>query len=522
MNLKYLTTFENYNEESINEGKFIEKGSLLDIAWNIITLGNGERIMDAIKDTFSVKLQMLRNIIYRVNRILENILEKNGIPKNAVDDIKDSSSTFKSEIRKLTAKEDRIVKNKPFFDALKTAYAATVEYAELYEIDENIKKIKDNILAIINNIKFAHVDPTPEEYQKYISDFELLITKTKKLADQKRKILNTKELPRYEIQNLTLRAAQIIGKYDDEKRKRNAELLWQKGKNQLFERFKNDYAIKELEEMLDLSKLIGNIKEEDKVDVDKIAAGVQRTTQRMNSIFNSNTGVKSSVKQKLFLPKKGYYFFNFTSNRPHFGVVFYYKEFIDKNVYVLIPFGLYNLDKGNDGLIIPRKIENTADIPFNLLNTYNTVFFYIKNMNSFVIYQPETNTIVAHKINKNYKMEMLPLDQGFKLDDELTGGLKSAIRESGTSLFWKRNPFLRKRAVDYIMFEVEKIDEIIENTFKSNIELNALQMTKDKGFKNIWSRINNDIMRTLNITNDASEEAIWKHLENLKTEKDGR
>lgn len=517
MKLKYLESFDNY--ETINEGKLIEKGSIIDIAWNIVTLGNGERILDAIKNTFSMKLHMLRQLIYRVNRILEMTIEDEKINnKEEIAEMQANSATkLKSTLKKLTGAEQRF-KNKDLFTSLRDAYFKTMEYVQTFGYDDDIKKIENNILALVNNVKLMHVDPTPEEIQKLIGDFGLLQNKAKKLAKQKQKTENTKKLPRYEIQNLTLRASQIINKYEDEKRKQNAENLWQKGKNQLFERFKDDYIIKELEDMLDLNKLVGNVKEEEKVDVDKIVQNVQQTTRGMSSIFNPNSGIKSSIKQKLFLPKKGYYYFNFTSNRPNFGVVFYYREFIDKNVYVLIPFGLYNLDKGSDGIVIPRKIDNIQGIPFNLLNTYNTVFFYVKNMNAFIVYQPETNTIVAHKINDNHKMEMLPLEEGFKMNDELTGGLKSAIRESGTQLFWKRNPFLRKRAVDYIMFEVEKIDEIIENSFKSDVELKALDMTKGKGYKDVWSKINNDIMRTLNITSDATEEAIWKHLENLKTE----
>lgn len=372
--MEHIIKYDNF--DIINEdNKIVAKGSLVDIAWNILTLGQGDRLMSSLKDRFSLSSYLIKSNLLKVKRILNNTavdynndyVKRKSELANYMDEITRKVETAVGTDESSQIKNDEV---RAKFKQLLVKYEIE---ARVLGFDSVTKQILTKIYSDINAIKHDATNPRliQHDLSRVLEDLD---KKIDKIEANKR----TKMLPSYILKNVALNTAKIINsnKKDDAR----LRTTWETGKNKIYQQYKDLYNIQILDEWLSLSNY--KVKSVDD-SLDNLYRTLPKTVNNLGGKFKDDSVKNIESAEDLNLSNPGYYLFRI-KYKPSYNILFHYSGKLDDNTEVLIPIGTYRFRTSQDGEM-KMKIYSDPAIRFNNLNNQPHVFYYVPNLKSFVI-----------------------------------------------------------------------------------------------------------------------------------------
>lgn len=372
--MEHIIKYDNF--DVINEDtKLVSKGSLVDIAWNILTLGQGDKLMSTLKDRLSLSSYLIKLNLSKVKRILNNnAVDYNHEYVKRKGELADYMKEIQDKVEKTVGDEqssqikDPEVREK--FKALLIKYEIE---SRVLGFDNITRQILNKIYSTINTVKNDADSPRliQHDLSRVIEDLD---KKIDKIEANKR----TEMLPAYVLKNVALNTSKIINSNKkDEARLRNA---WETGKNKIFQQHKDLYNIQIIDEWLDLNNY--RVKTVDD-SLDKLYKNLPGAVNSLGGKFKDNSVKNVESTEDLGLTNPGYYMFRVKS-KPAYNILFYYSGKLADATDVLIPIGTYRFRTHQDG-DMKMKIYSDPSIRFNNLNNQPHVFYYVPNLKSFVI-----------------------------------------------------------------------------------------------------------------------------------------
>lgn len=502
--IKY-DAFDHINEARSKYNTNQNKG-LLDIAWNILTLGQGKRIIANLKNRFSFSSYLIKSNLISIKRLLSDTIVSynNDYVKRKIE--------LKSYMPEITTKIEKVIgdENNPLIEN-QEVYRKVKDLLIHYEIESRIlgfDKITTDILnktyATINDIK-----NTPENSRLTEYDLKRIIENLDVQVDKLESLKRTNMLPSYDLKNIALEVSKIMNFNDVEGNNTDKARLkteWEKGKNSIFQAYKDSYKISVLDSWLSLSS--HQVRSIDH-DIEQMYKNLPAIMNTLNDTFKPDSVKNVDSAAQLEFDSIGYYLFKIKA-KTNYYILFYYAGDLDDNTQVLVPIGTYKFKTKGDAETT-MELYSDPDMRFDKLNERSHVFYYVPNLCSFIIQvNPHTTRgeidqsavvathqfeLVTHELDVISKQHMVDTAEYIK---STAKNYAKVIKSKILNALWRKEFMIQAE------FSDEHIDRFM-NKDKNEVEAKNVENT-DLEFQPRWNFIKKLLLQSNNWNEHMSVE----------------
>jgi len=367
--MKHIYNYDNY---LLLEGK--NKLKVFVTAWNILTLGQGNRLLNKLRNIVSIKAYLIKSKIIRIDKILsDTILKYDNI-------LTKRSNKVKEKEKELSNKIENEISHIQFPDVKKLAFNILLKYEKLLRIltfNKDALKILKIIKTNINTI-----DDDYDNAKLIINDLEIL---TDKLDEHIKNIMKhdrTKLLPLYKLKNIVISATQIINyksnKENDSNTKQRLTDLWNIKINELYQIYDEYLNVNVLSNVFNISNYHVETKNDPKLDelIQEVPDAVKDISKNVSDVTIIRPFDDFNLKEK------EYYMFNMND----YNIVMYHVGKNSNNINTFVALGTYKYSSAKKQYI-RQPFKNKK---YSKLNEAPHIFYYVSNLKSYIIERIET------------------------------------------------------------------------------------------------------------------------------------
>jgi len=471
--MQHLQKFNNFlNENKEHEQKNV---SIFGIAWNVLTLGLGYKILGNMNNIFSIRKYLIKTKLIKIEKILiktiatynSNILENKQEVDNNINTIK---VMIQRDVDHIQFDE---IKDKLFNVLLK------------YEIQYRILGFNKMIEGILNKIKsdIKKIGPDINEAKLILSDLKILLKKLDSNVEILMKQERTKLLPDYDIKNVVLSVSNIINYKNDEKIKKRLTYTWQKGKNKLYQQYEDKFVISTLNDLLDHTKYNVNNKEDKALDViyKELPDEIKKINKNVTDVENLRPLDDFTLNDY-----GAYYVFNYND----YSIVVNYINTNSDNISIFVSIGTYKYNSKN-AKFEQKTIQSKK---YSKINEFPHIFYYIPNFKGYIIegvdsYGSSTYSFTTH----NHSSLTSKIGNYAKVDSTSTSSM-SAFEQYVQINISKLNWFKEYTGIG-------KVTDEFKNEIKNDPQnSNSLNLISNGNFNDKWDFVKINILNKVNWT----------------------
>jgi hypothetical protein len=373
--MKHIYNYENY---LLLEGK--NKLKVFATAWNILTLGQGNRLLTKLRNAFSIKGYLIKSKIIKIDKVLSNTL------LNYDNILSERLSKVNEKNKELSKKIENEITHVQFPDIKKEAFNILLKYEKQLRI-LNFNKDAMKILKIIK-ININRIGADYDNAKLILNDLEILSNKLDEHIKNIMKYDRTKMLPLYELKNIVISVSEIINyksNNENDNSKQRLTNLWSIKINELYQIYNEYLNSNTLSNIFNISNYNVTTNNDSKLNelIHDVPEVVKDISENVTDVIIIRPFDDFNLKEK------EYYMFNIND----YNIIMYHVGKNSNNINTFVALGTYKYSTTKKQYV-RQSFKNKK---YSTINDAPHIFYYVSNLKSYIIERVEN--ISASELN---------------------------------------------------------------------------------------------------------------------------